>query len=699
MSESSESLEHDSLDNPERTTARGDIPVPLPWMAKTGGAPWLDGGIEEQVVRLRTLLEKIDEVDGYLERAIDWPDAGSSVSLSKPARKLAGSGILDKPNRDQVAITEAAKQWLDQGDVLLLVGLLHANVRFFGEILQVLSSRPGGMTHDELAQLASDDYGLSWKTLDPVRKRVGWLRSTGAATFEFDRNIKITDFGRSALATLTVTEPAEATRRETDGEQPHVSAPAPTAATQTLLDSLTPASLTERRATFGYIARIPNGDVVDSIRTLIAACVPEIAWQDFQDFCANKFQIKESSGVSTLYTLRSMGLLEQISVDRYAATEAAVGWLDDDNDVDLVRIVHSNIAYVGELIEATDHANKSPALADYMREAYGADLDAGAIRPRLHLLLGSGLLEQSGWAQYRPTSLGRAVAAELPMLTRVERAKPGQSIAEVTNTYFLGDTLAVELIDAASDGARPERLEKAVCDTLNYLGLHAEHLGGPGKTDVLATVGPGTATERRIIIDTKATSSGVVTDALVSFDALRDHLEKHKATSAALVGPSFGEGRVNKWAQEHQVALIDVYFLAEALRKEDQTPVGPTVLAQMLDFGSSGLRTIREAWAGAQYRKDLLRDVFEALANESRAPDEVTQGALKSEELYLLLRGVSDARPRTEDIKVALSLMDSPYLNAVTLREQRYAFSEPPHVVARRLRVLAGVFQGAADRQ
>lgn len=672
------------------------LPRPLPWVNRFGGSPWLGGPVEEQAAQLKTLLERINEAEGYVESVIKWPDDESSTPIKKPMRGLASSGVLEKQGRDRVAISESATRWMHSQDPRELVALLHSNVRFFGEILAVLAEHEG-LTHEKVAQVARSDYGLTWRTLDPVRKRVGWLRSTGMVTFDFDREIRITEEGRAVLAVLEVTSPSETVNTRPPLEGKPASVPPASPEVQALLDSLTHATLRSRKATLGYIPRLANGDVVDSIRAIVAACVPETTRDRFYQSCASTFGSKESSAISALYTLRSIGLLEQISVDGFAAADAAVVWLDSDDDVDLVRIVHANIAYVGELISATDDANKSPALVDYMRETYGADLDVSGVRGRLHLLLACGLLEQSAWAQYRPTRLGRAVAAELPMCPALEQPESGDGTGD-PHTHGLGDALAQELTEAATDSAHPERFEQAVCDSLTYLGMDAEHLGGPGRTDVLVRLPARLGEERRIIIDTKATGSGVVTDALVNFDALRDHLAKHKAVAAALVGPSFGEGRIKKWAQEHKVTLIEAAFLVEVLRNEDRTPVGPTVLSRMFEADGAGVRSIRDAWADAQHQVELLRAVFEVLAGEAREPDEVTKGALSAEHLYLLLRPEMDPKPRTEDIKVALTMLDSPYLQAVTKRGEQYALSEPAVAVARRLRVLAKVFQGVADR-
>lgn len=70
----------------------------------------------------------------------------------------------------------------------LLVGLLHSRICLFGEILQLLYEAPG-LTHKELREKAATKYHLEWKTLDPIRKRVGWLRSLGLVAFSFDEKL------------------------------------------------------------------------------------------------------------------------------------------------------------------------------------------------------------------------------------------------------------------------------------------------------------------------------------------------------------------------------------------------------------------------------------------------------------------------------------------------------------------------------
>ena len=76
-----------------------------------------------------------------------------------------------------------------------------------------------------------------------------------------------------------------------------------------------------------------------------------------------------------------------------------------------------------------------------------------------------------------------------------------------------------------------------------------------------------------------------------------------------------------------------------------------------------------------------------------REPDQVTKGALTAEQLHLLLRPDLDAKPRTDDIAAALSLLESPYLQAVHKNGAEYRLSEPASATARRFRILANVFR------
>lgn len=172
-----------------------------------GGCPWLDGDMDGQVQRLRQALEALQASDGAHTTELTIPD-GSVRTVSWYSRRLGSSGILASNGQGHVKVSDDAARWLSTEDDRLLAGIFHAQIRLFGEILQLLHDKPG-LTHGELREEATAKYRLDWKRLDPVRKRVGWLRSLGYVEFSFDRKLSITDLGEKILPILQIVQPGD----------------------------------------------------------------------------------------------------------------------------------------------------------------------------------------------------------------------------------------------------------------------------------------------------------------------------------------------------------------------------------------------------------------------------------------------------------------------------------------------------------
>lgn len=258
----------------------------------------------------------------------------------------------------------------------------------------------------------------------------------------------------------------------------------------------------------------------------------------------------------------------------------------------------------------------------------------------------------------------------------------------------VAEKLTRELEEAAVAGDTPVRLEKAVADAFSYLGFEARHIGGGGKADVLATVEDSDGKPVRVILDAKASRSGIVNEGAVSFDALSEHKEKHHADFVALVGTSFDGGRVRPRAEQNGVALITVDELSRALRRYEITPRSASTFLGLVDPRPGARKNLEGGWSLAERRIMLLSQVVAVLAQEAREADEVTHGALSAEQIYLIVRDEIDPRPSTKDIEEVLQLLEHPLIASVTRttrgvgRSLTYRLIDAPGLVAAKVGAL-----------
>lgn len=666
------------------------LPTPRDWSVRYGGCPWLDGGMEEQVHRLRHALEALNSSDGAHKTELNDSE-GNARTVGWYSRRLGSTGLLASNGQGHVKLSDSAKKWLSTDDDRILAGILHARILLFGEILQILKDKPN-LTHGELKEEATAKYRLSWKTLDPVRKRVGWLRSLGYVQFSFDRKLSITDAGRLILPLLQIAQPENIDLEAEPLASTRIRLPESIALE---LSGMTDEALAERKSAFGYIPRSDVKDIYESIRHLCLFFEPDATKEDFVAFCGSDFGIKETSGTSALYALRAMGLVEQFSMEGYRLTAPARDWIDSEDRWPLLATVHTQILLVGELVPHLVEVTRVPDLRTTVNATYGTQVSLSEIRSRIHLLVACGAIEQLAPGQFRATREGLSLVNQLPLLS--EREIPGDSAIPAEPEYEQGtlNLLRQEVTDAATDSQHPQRFELMVQRCFEALGYRADHLGGPGKTDVLVHYPEGPGKTRRFIVDAKSSASGTVTDTMVQFPALKDHTVKHNADFAVLVAPTFA-GRVISWAAESNVVLLDLENLMVLLENQERNPAPLSAVTAFLSGQDGSWSVLESAWRTQQRATDLLVEVIDCLRREFENPDGETGGALTAEQIYFLLRDAVEPRPTQAAIRPLLDLLSSPLIQGTVAANKGWILPDPPSQIARRLRTIAGQIDAIA---
>lgn len=646
--------------------------------------------MEEQVHRLRQALESLQTSDGA--HATELTDSEGNVrTVGWYSRRLGSTGLLVSSGKGHVEVSDYAAKWLSTGDDRILTGILHARILLFGELLQLLHDN-SALTHGELREEATAKYRLDWKTLDPVRKRVGWLRSLGYVQFSFDRKLSITDTGEAVLPLLQIAQPGDIDSEAALPTSAHVGLPVSIAQE---LSGMSDEELAERKSAFGYIPRSDVKDIYESIRHLCLFFEPDATKEDFVVFCASDFGIKETSATSALYALRAMGLVEQFSMEGYRLTTHARDWIDSEERWSLLATVHSRILLVGELIPHLAEVTRVPDLRTTVNDTYGTQLSLSEVRSRIHLLVACSAVDQLAPGQFRATRDGLSFASQIQLLAEKDIPSEASISAEPEFGPETLSTLRQEVTDAATDSQHPQRFEAAVQQCFEALGYRADHLGGPGKTDVLVHYPEGPGKTRRFIVDAKSSASGTVTETMVQFPALKDHKVKHNADFAVLIAPAFA-GRVISWAAENSVVLLDLEHLTVLLENQERNPAPLGVVTAFLAGQDDSWSALEAAWRTQQRATDLLVEVIDCLRREYENPDGETGGALTAEQIYFLLRDAVEPRPTQAAIRPLLDLLSSPLIQGTNSEGKGWVLPDPPTQIARRLRTIAGQIEAIA---
>jgi hypothetical protein len=479
-----------------------------------------------------------------------------------------------------------------------------------------------------------------------------------------------------------------------------------------LVAELTPVSLPLRNPILGYVPR-GNGeaDIFQALKSLVNAASPSITKADLLAFASDHFGVSESSFGAVLTTLTKSGLVEQTSLGVYESTQPAREWLETADPIDLVLLIHAHYLFVLEIIPMLREYDRAPDLARAAVDYFGMKrADVSGIRNRLQILKAAGLIvERANW-RYQSSALGDAVAARYPLQVARddEPSESGGSEQDSDARYPAITQTALrigrELVSAGTDSDNPVRLEQASAEAMRFLGFKANHIGGSGKTDVLAIVDDDNAKPVRVVIDAKSARSGTVNEGGVSFDTLREHQLKHKADHVVLVGPSFDSGRIRARADQNHVTLITTHELAGILVRHARTPLSAHHYVGVVTDNMESQRALESNWSAAERRATLLAQVVTVLAEEARDTDDVTHGALTSDQLYLITReGGSGPRPRPRDIESVLELLQHQLIDSVRTvpgdrtRQPAYRLIDDPELIQHKLNTLSQALDGLGE--
>jgi hypothetical protein len=636
---------------------------------------------------LRNVLKAIAETPDR-DALVPWPSSEVQVPLATVANQIAPAGLLQRLANNKIELTDRARQWLIHPNNAFLITVFHEHIRFVGELLSELL--PGGHTREELRKIATQKYRLGWNGLDQVNRRCAWLQVTGMVELRYDHNTVLTDDGRALLGTLSIMDPAALVLGSADSTVDPASLPAADSRIQEILDNLSDEGLRQRLTPGMYIPKGPSFyDSLTSLRIQLDGINPRIAKDDYIRLCGTEFGSKESSAISALDTLRHTGLIRQTGFSTFDTTDVAHAWLESGEDLDLVRILHAHIRCVGELIPLLNGPTSIARLIEEVNERYNVGLNESALRQRLQILRECELVDQASATTSVATPRGRAFVSTL----RLETPAPaGDRIivqTEALTQQSEASTLVEQLRSAARDSKQPTLFEEALVTAFRRLGLSAEHLGGPGDTDVLVTINKTPTSHVKVIVDAKATSHASVLEHAVDFTTLAEHRRHHDASHVALVAIDFGAGRIIKRARENNVALISVDDLGAVLARQDVAPLTPLELLALFDG-----RQRKEPWAEADRRNLLMAAATRAIAEEAEYVEESGE-SFSAKDIHKSVRRDIDPAPSMDEIRNVLDLLASPLVEGV-IRDGREGYQ--PGVtaegIAARLHALANAIAG-----
>jgi hypothetical protein len=614
-------------------------------------------------------------------------------------RQLTRGAIVVRSAKDKWDASPATRYWFDTGDDTFFARHLHANVKLFGEFLAHVSDQPDDNAFLKLAQR----FNLAWTSLDQIRRRISWMQALGLMERWGHTKLVVTDKGKQFLSEVDLVTPESVAQDLLPLEDEAADLPEPQPFLAEALNRCGSADLGRRKVLIGYIPKGRKGvgrpsdgsqsTIFDALRNYLDLIGSGASSDEIFDKAGTAFGQKKSSYTQSMNTLRNMGVVDMVSFNRFGVPNDMGVILQPGNEVDFVRHLHLRYKFVGELLAAIDGSVRAASLVELAKSEYGLkQIDGAEVRTRLTFMAEAGLVERIDWSRYRITANGRALAAELALEgSRQSWSGSGDEPLDSTPDTVAApasydEAVAAVIADLRRHGNASDastEFERAVALTFEFFGFRAEHLGGKGQTDVLLTVELSPAERYRAIIDAKASATGVISDNAVTFDAIKDHLKKHKAEYAAVVGPEFGP-RVKDWAANHRITLITVEELISLLELHRTSPLTLPQLRVLFE-NPDDLTEVFDSYSAAAGTIEVLTRIVEVLYLEANDEDPMAEGYISTENLHFTLRKEVVPRPSRTFVDDCLDFLSSSLVGAVKKAGDRYKLVDAPANIERRL--------------
>ncbi|MFE5037860.1 hypothetical protein [Streptomyces sp. NPDC056683] len=663
-----------------------------PWRDRSNTIGYITGGMEAQVDLLRQVLAQLP-ADSKSTLTWQTPD-GKNVSVvcgDLCMTQLSSAGLVERSGKSTWASSEYAQQWLESDDKSFLAAKLHENVKFFGELLAAIGDTT---KHSDLLEVARSEYGLAWNSMDQVRRRTGWLRSLGLIELWGQRVVRTAE-GDALLESLDICAPDEAVGGAGDAQVPSGGIQLDLGA----VAQLEQVDLRKRRALIGYI---PRGNTsgsreaeespltpTEAIHLLVDLLGDGLSVDAFREKCSDELGISRTSFTTMMHALRHTGLIEQTAFNFFSPTGIGCEIKQSENGYLLVAYLHSRYLFFGEILNHLDKPSTVSALVAIAKERYGfTQASNGEVRIRLSFMQDAGLVERVDWQRFRVTAQGRAFGQAIELQKPVDEVsedavddEPAERVKD-THSAIIDD---LELY--GRDGSESKAFEAAVGKAFAFLGFHAEHLGGPGRTDVLGTAQLTAQDRYRLIVDAKSSGNGLIAESSVKFDALRDHKRKHKADYVVVVGPDFAP-RIKNWAVENEVILLRIDDLSVILERHAENPLPLTDLRETLARVDTFKDDLLEQYSVFERRTALVHRILSLAFQEAIDDDPIAEGCISIENIIYALRREFSPRPSAGEVEEVLTFLSNPIVAALEATKGRYKLLDSPRNISMRLRGL-----------
>lgn len=608
---------------------------------------------------------------------------------------LRGVGLVNNQS-GKLILSQIGIEFYGDPTKIRLANLLQDKTRLFGEVLDNLNE--SSATVEEVNKSICTKYGLHWKNLTNIRRRMDWLEVLDLIQPIGNRKWEITETGKLVLNDWCIVSPDAICNMDIENDDIAITE-APVEISN-LLNKLTEfPEFHKKRCT--YNLWVPSPNKIENLRIITQACINRITRNELFDFIEKEFNLRLGSVESMLPFLKASGLLQEVGRNIYKATPAANAWLETGNDLDFIRILHAHMKFVGEILKI--------AYEDIVRndiyevsEEYGMNSDKS--RWIIGFLLEAGLLEETQYLHIKTTSIGNLLANELP-LEKIEKkdvfeetVKNSKDVDAMMETYkidYMISRIRRASTDPFSDGKKPGlAFEESIANLFSYMGFQAEHIGGSGDTDVVLRWKDSEDNNYVAIVDGKSKSNGQVSHSDISDVAIDTHKEKNNADYVVIVGPGFSGDTIRNFAIKKNYALITDEQLVEIAKVSKEIGLSANEIAQAFQM-PNGFSQLEEKIEEKKREFDIISEIVKKFSAEQNL-----LGSLSPRDLFLLLRN-SKLSPSLDELICGFQVLSNSQIGILKkvdknsiLENERYVMNSVEKTVSYLRALASSIEQG-----
>lgn len=293
-----------------------------PWAERSNTISIIPGKKDERRESLAEIAAQLPRHPGEYIRVRRASGPPQDVPVEKVTQdQLSRGGLSRREGNGPWILADVVVHWLDDPSDDRLAEHLHANVKFFGELLAAIEKLH---SKAEFLDFAAE-FGLRWTSTTQLYARINWMELLGLVERWESYKFVVTPRGHEYLARTELTDRSQAQGSALVPAGEELELPEPGEGLVELLADLTSTKLAKRKVLIGYIPRgrkAPDRDSdagsqspLEALRTLVELIGDRCRSETFYSRCIDQLGMKRTSASQTLQTMRQMNIVESVALN------------------------------------------------------------------------------------------------------------------------------------------------------------------------------------------------------------------------------------------------------------------------------------------------------------------------------------------------------------------------------------------------